>query len=87
MNARYLTEYPIDGYLHSRCSRRVSLRRNKFNFRPLLESVGWVLAGAAVGTAAVMLGAWGMVQMTGVHSPVRPITAMIYQPPAALPSP
>jgi hypothetical protein len=82
MNARYLTDYPIDGYLRSRRSGRVALRRDRFNFRPLVESLGWVLAGAAVGTAAVMLGAWGLLQVTGAYPLARPITAMVYQTPA-----
>lgn len=77
----------MDGYLHSRRSGRVALRRDRFNLRPLIESVGWILAGAAVGTAAVMLGAWGLVQLTGSHTPSRPITAMTYQVPEPLPSP
>jgi len=82
MNARYLTEYTMDGYLHSRRSGRVALRRDRFNFRPLVESLGWVLAGATVGTAAVMLGAWGLLQLTGARPQDRPITAMVYQPSA-----
>jgi hypothetical protein len=86
MNARYLTDYPIDGYLHSRRSGRVALRRDRFNFRPLIESLGWVMAGATVGTAAVMLGAWGLLQLTGSHAQERPMTAMTYQIPAALAS-
>ena len=52
MNAQYLTDYPLDGYLHSRRSREVALRRDRFNLRPLLESLGWVLAGATVGSMA-----------------------------------
>jgi hypothetical protein len=87
MNARYLTEYPIDGYLHSRRSESVALRRDKFSLRPLLESLGWALAGATVGSVAVMLGAWGLAQLTrpataNPHS----VTAMTYQVPGALPS-
>ena len=86
MNARYLTEYPIDGYLHSRRSESVALRRDKFNLRPLLESLGWALAGATVGSAAVMLGAWGLAQLTQPPTATpRSVTAMSYQVPAALP--
>jgi hypothetical protein len=85
MNARYLTDYPLDGYLHTRRSRVVALRRDKFNLRPLLESLGWILAGVAVGSVAVMMGAWGLLQLTEPHSQPRSITAMSYQPPAALP--
>ncbi len=65
MNAQYLTDYPLDGYLHSRRSREVALRRDRFNLRPLFESLGWVLAGATVGSMAVMMGAWGLLQLTG----------------------
>ena len=82
MNAQYLTDYPLDGYLHSRRSREVALRRDRFNLRPLFESVGWVLAGAAVGSMAVMMGAWGLLQLTEpspgqTHSPST-MTAMAY---------
>jgi len=85
MNARYLTDYPIDGYLQSRRSERVALRRDRFNFRPLMESIGWVLAGATVGSVAVMLGAWGLLQLTERHPAPQTRTAMIYQTPASLP--
>jgi hypothetical protein len=86
MNVRYLTDYPIDGYLHTRRSERVALRRDRVNLRPFLESVGWVLAGATVGSVAVMLGAWGLTNLTDPHRSVpAPITAMTYQPPALAP--
>jgi hypothetical protein len=85
MHARYVTDYPIDGYLHSRRSPGVALRRDKgFNLRPLVEAVGWVLAGATVGSVAVMLGAWGIAKLTDPphHSAPPSVTAMTYQPPA-----
>lgn len=86
MNARYLTEYPIDGYLHSRQSQRVALRRERFNLRPLFESLGWALAGATVGSIAVMLGAWGLAQLTEPRaSTPHAVSAMTYQAPAILP--
>jgi hypothetical protein len=82
MNARYLTEYPIDGYLHSRRNERVALRRDKFNLRPLLESLGWVVAGATVGSMAVIVGAWGLAQVTKPRSATPPpAAAMTYQVP------
>jgi hypothetical protein len=81
MSARYLTDYPLDGYLHTRQSPRVALRRNKFNLRPLFESVGWVVAGAGVGIAAVMIGAWGLLQLTEPRVP-HAATAMAYEIPA-----
>jgi hypothetical protein len=85
MNTRYLTDYPIDGYLRSRRSERVALRRERFSLRPLMESIGWVLAGATVGSVAVMLGAWGLLQLTERHPEPRTTTAMTYQTPASLP--
>jgi hypothetical protein len=88
MNARYLTEYPIDGYLHSRRSERVALRRDRVSLRPLLESLGWVVAGAAVGSVAVFVGAWGLTQLTQPHSAgLQSVTAMTYQAPAPLRQP
>jgi hypothetical protein len=85
MNARYLTDdhsYPLDGYLPRRTERQLSLRRDRVNLRPLLESIGWILAGAAIGCAAMMLGAWGLLRLTEPHSSA---TAMVYQTPAAVP--
>jgi hypothetical protein len=84
MNARYFTDYPIDGYLHSRRSERLALRRDRFSLRPLMESIGWVLAGATVGSIAVMLGAWGLLQLTERHPGTQATTAMTYHTPASL---
>jgi hypothetical protein len=85
MNARYLTDYPLDGYLHTRRSRAVALRRDRFNLRPIVESLGWVLAGAAVGSVAVIMGAWGLLQLTEPQAkPQNVATAMTYQMPSAL---
>jgi hypothetical protein len=85
MNARYLTDYPLDGYLHTRRSRIVALRRDRFNLRPIVESLGWVLAGAAVGSVAVIMGAWGLLQLTEPQAkPQNVVTAMTYQMPSAL---
>jgi hypothetical protein len=85
MNARYLTDYPIDGYLYARRSERAAGRRSRSNLRPLLESLGWVLAGATVGSVAVMIGAWGLLQLTEPGSTPRVSTAMTYPAPAPLP--
>jgi hypothetical protein len=86
MKARYLTQYPIDGCLHTRRSAGVALRRDTFSLRPLLESLGWALAGATVGSIAVALGGWGLTQLTGPPtSTPHSVTAMSYQAPAALP--
>jgi hypothetical protein len=88
MNARYLTDYPLDGYLHTRRSRVVALRRDKFNLRPLFESLGWMMAGATVGSVAVMMGGWGLLQLTEPrHVDVRPVTAINYQLPSTIPQP
>ncbi len=88
MNAQYLTDYPLDGYLHSRRTREVALRRDRFNLRPLFESLGWVLAGATVGSVAVMMGAWGLLQLTEPsHPQAQPsasMTASAYSRPADL---
>jgi hypothetical protein len=85
MNTQYLTDYPLDGYLHSRRSRLVALRRDRFNLRPLFESLGWVLAGATVGSVAVMMGAWGLVQLTEpTQSHTQTITAATYSAPQIL---
>jgi hypothetical protein len=86
MNARYLTDYPMDGYLHTRRSERVALRRDKFSLRPLFESLGWVFAGAAVGSVAVLMGAWGLLQLTRPQAP-QSATAMSFQLPTSLPTP
>jgi hypothetical protein len=82
MNARYLTDEPLDGYLRTRRREHVAYYREEFDLRSLLESVGWVLAGAAVGSVAVMLGAWGLTNLTDSHH-LAPqfVTAMTYQSP------
>ena len=85
MKARYLTDYPLDGYLRTRRRAGVALRRDRFNLRPFLEAVGWVLAGAAAGSAAVALGAWGLLQLTESRAPPRSVTAMAYTLPQAAP--
>jgi hypothetical protein len=80
MNARYLTDYSghsLSEYLQRRHGWR--LPGNGLNLKPLFESIGWVLAGAVVGSAAVMLGAWGLLQLTERNSADH--TAMIYQVP------
>jgi len=87
MNARYLTEYPMDGYLHTRRSARVALRRDRFNLRPLMQSIGWVVAGATVGSMAVMLGAWGLARLTEPHTAAHPVTAMTYPVSSQFPTP
>lgn len=84
MNARYLSDYPTDGYLPARKT-GVAPRREEFQLRSLLESIGWVLAGATVGTTAVMLGAWGLLRMMEAHSPPATATAMVSQTPTSLP--
>jgi hypothetical protein len=86
MNAKSLADYPLDGYLHpgNRGKPRSALQRDKFNLRPLVESIGWVLAGATVGSAAVMLGAWGLLQVMESRSPTPAAIAMTYQAPQPL---
>jgi hypothetical protein len=84
MNARYLSDYSFDGYQPLRKA-GVALHRDRFNFRSLFESIGWVLAGATVGCTAVMLGAWGLLQVLEAPSPSPVATAMVYQAPTALP--
>jgi len=81
MNARYLTDYPLDGYLHTRRSARVTLRRDRFNLKPLFESLAWVLAGASLGSVAVMLGAWGLIKLTEPRPAPKTVVAMTYQSP------
>jgi hypothetical protein len=84
MNARYLIDHSIAGTLYAR-SNRVAVRRAGPNLRPLLESVGWVLAGATVGSVAVMIGAWGLLQLTEPRAMQLIPTAMTYVAPEALP--
>jgi hypothetical protein len=85
MNAKSLADYPFDGYLHpgSRGKPRNALQHDRFDPRPLIESIGWVLAGATVGSAAVMLGAWGLLQVMESRTPT-PAIAMTYQAPQPL---
>jgi hypothetical protein len=86
MNARYLTDCPIDGYAHTRRNERVALQRDRLNLGPLFEALGWVLAGATVGSVAVMVGAWGLLQLIEpAHSAAPVSTALAYQAPAPLP--
>jgi hypothetical protein len=85
MNARYLTDYSLDGYLPSPPRARATLQRDRLNLRPVFESIGWILAGATLGCATVVLGAWGLVHLTEPHSPLRATAAVVYQAPASLP--
>jgi hypothetical protein len=86
MNARYLTGHPLDGYLSRRPSAGTAPRRDKFNLRPLLESVSWVLAGASFGSAAVILGAWGLTNLTEPRLVVPHVaTAIKIESPIVLP--
>ena len=86
MNARYLVDHPIaGGDLYAYRGKRIAVRRGRSNLRPLLESIGWILAGATVGSVAVMLGAWGLLQLTEPRATHRISTAMTYPAPAALP--
>jgi hypothetical protein len=85
MNARYLIAHPIAGDLHTNRGRRVALQRARSNLRPLLESVGWILAGATVGSVAVMVGAWGLLQLTEPRATHHIATAMTYPASQALP--
>jgi hypothetical protein len=86
MNAKSLAESPFDGYLHrgTRGNPRIALQRSTFDLRPLFESIGWVLAGATVGSTAVMLGAWGLLQVMESHASTAGAIAMIYQAPQPL---
>jgi hypothetical protein len=79
MNARFLTDYSLDAFLTAPRERTVTVRRDRLNFRPLAESIAWVLAGAIVGCAAVMLGAWGLLQLTDQHSQMPTTTATAYR--------
>jgi hypothetical protein len=86
MNARYLTDFSdhsLARYLPHR-GRRLGLRHDKMNLRPLFESIGWLCAGAAVGCTAVMLGAWGLLRLTEPQASAHTATAMIYQAPTGL---
>lgn len=87
MNTRSLSDYPFNGYLYGSVDRRVMPHRARFNFRPLLQSIGWVVAGATVGCIAVMLGAWGLLQLTERHADPLPTTttALVYQAPSVTP--
>jgi hypothetical protein len=86
VNARYLTdfsEHSLNRYL-PRQPTRLGSRRDRVNLRSLLESIGWVCAGAAVGCTAVMLGAWGLLRLTDPQASAHTTTAMVYYAPAAL---
>ena len=85
MNARYLTDHPIAGNLYAYRVKPVAVRRERSALRPLLESLGWILAGATVGSVAVMVGAWGLLQLTEPRGAHRISTAITYRAPAALP--
>jgi hypothetical protein len=88
MNARSLNDYSFEGYLYGSAERRLMPRRDRFNFRPLIQSLGWVVAGATVGCTAVMLGAWGLLQVTETEhhtSSLPTTTAMVYQAPSNVP--
>ena len=81
MNVRYLSNHPFYGYLYGSAD-SVMPHRERFNFRPLVQSLGWVIAGVTVGCTLVMLGAWGLQQLTERNaSPTATTTVTAYQGP------
>lgn len=58
MNIRHVTDHPTLGYLDNRRIGPVVRRGNRWNLRPLIDTAGWILAGAVLGSVAILGGMW-----------------------------
>ncbi len=63
MTSTQVTRHPTDGYSCQR-DRAGTRRRGGFSLHPIIEATGWILAGAGIGSIAVIAGVWALMRFT-----------------------
>lgn len=58
VSIRHLTDHPILGRLDNHRMGRVARRGNRWNLRHFIDAAGWILAGAVLGSVAILGGMW-----------------------------
>lgn len=64
MNVRQITDHPFPGYSDKRHGIRAARHRSALNLHPVIKATGWILAGAGVGSVAVIAAVWALVWFT-----------------------
>ena len=58
MNINHVTDHPILGYLDNRSIVRAARHDDRSILRPFIQTTGWLLAGAVLGSVAMAGGVW-----------------------------
>ncbi len=66
MNLGHVTDHPMLGYLNARRIARAARRGSLANLGPIIEGAGWILAGAVLGSAAIVAGIWVLLQFSNL---------------------
>ena len=64
MSSKQQTTIPMPGYPARR--HRLTARHRTFSVRPVMEAVGWIVAGEGFGSLAVVAGAWALMRLTSI---------------------
>jgi hypothetical protein len=64
MSSTQQTTIPVPGYPQRR--HRLSTRLRTFSVRPVMQAVGWILAGAGIGSLAVVAAVWALMRLTSI---------------------
>jgi hypothetical protein len=60
------TTIPVQEYPQRR--HRLSARLRTFSVRPVMQAVGWILAGAGIGSLAVVAAVWALMRLTSIDN-------------------